>query len=188
MTIKLTPEEQATLNRRRAMRAAKNKFGAKVSSARLDSETLQPLPPKQKKPKKLKPKAKPSASLCKQCGGEIRWTRENDRWQCYNAGTDEIHWDTCSRRRWQQTKATGVRFENESQTGYTRSVHGTKLESTTGKWITGSDYREDTSCRNCVPPWEVCPGCPNNLPGQLLGGSEGDSAQKTRQGQLPFSE
>jgi len=72
-------------------------------------------------------------SACKQCGASVIWKRvTNDKgreqWQCFNADGVTVHWDSCSKRRWQQVKATGQRFENEHESGYAASVHGTKFD------------------------------------------------------------
>jgi hypothetical protein len=99
---------------------------------------------------------------CAKCGAEIRWERKNARWFCFNAdGSD--HWDACSKRRWRQVKATGERFEREDESGYANSVHGTKFDMKSSGFRRGADYRPSGLCKNCVPPWETCPECPDAL-------------------------
>lgn len=92
------------------------------------------------------------------------------RWQCFEPDGVTVHWDTCSKRRWQQVKATGERFENERRiehpaalvSGYTGSVHGEKFDRIVGLRIVGARYRPPSGqCRDCVPPWEPCLGCPD---------------------------
>ena len=99
-------------------------------------------------------------TLCKQCGASVSWVMIEARWHCHNAdGTD--HWDLCSKLRWEQTKATGVRFDRLREAGYANSVHGTKFERLNAKIRRGSRYKSDRSCGHCVPAWDVCPNhCP----------------------------
>ena len=97
---------------------------------------------------------------CKQCGGQIVWTQTEGRWYGRNPdGSD--HWDACSKRRWEQVKATGERFEAAEASGYARSVHGTKYDRINAKPIRGENYQPTGLCRQCVPPWEICAGCPD---------------------------
>jgi hypothetical protein len=103
----------------------------------------------------------PYVAICKQCGGRVEWKKQNDRWICENQdGSD--HWDLCSARRWQQVKATGVRFDHELESGYAGSIHGTKFERKSSGWRRGENFKLSGLCQNCVPPWEDCPnGCPD---------------------------
>jgi hypothetical protein len=99
---------------------------------------------------------------CRQCGAEIRWQKQNGRWFCLNQdGTD--HWDACSKKRWQQVKATGTRFEKKDGTGYANSIHGTKFDMKTSGFKRGRDFKVSGLCKSCVPAWEVCGGCPDTL-------------------------
>lgn len=99
-------------------------------------------------------------SACKQCGADVQWSKIDNRWHCHNAdGSD--HWDLCSKLRWEQTKATGIRLEDEYKAGYRNSVHGTKFERINALVERGSNYREDDRCKQCVPAWQ---DCPNNCP------------------------
>jgi hypothetical protein len=94
---------------------------------------------------------------CRECGASVIWRRSGGRWQCFNADGATIHWDSCSQRRWTQVKATGTRFETETEAGYANSIHGTKFD----LLIADGPKREIPTCANCVPPWEVCPNrCP----------------------------
>lgn len=92
---------------------------------------------------------------CTACNGPIDWRKIDGRWQCFNAGTDVIHWDGCAQRRWGQVKATGTRFVRADHSGYRDSIHGTKLDWQRSKAIRGSRYRP-VDCRCGVPPWEWC--------------------------------
>ena len=103
---------------------------------------------------------------CKACGASVIWRRvQNDKgvlqWQCFNADGKTVHWDACSKRRWQQVKATGIRFEEKMESGYAHSIHGTKFDRQTAKMIKGK--RRSGECRDCVPPWETCSKCPDAI-------------------------
>lgn len=93
-------------------------------------------------------------SICKSCGSDVIWRRIDGRWYCYNEDGSE-HWDRCSAIRWEQTKATGVFFSKNGDSGYRNSVHGTKMSRQSSGFIRGKDYRED--CCDCgLPAWEIC--------------------------------
>lgn len=99
-------------------------------------------------------------SVCSQCGGFIRWIKEGHRWRGLNADDSE-HWSECSRRRMRQVRATGERFDNETEGGYRKSVHGTKLT-----WMTaGVQPANGPICSLAceIPPWESCTSCPEGL-------------------------
>ena len=103
-------------------------------------------------------------SKCKQCGAIVRWIREQGRWRCLNVADAKDHWDQCSRRRWQQVKETGERFETKEASGYRNSIHGTKYDRIAAKPIRGALYREPSGkCKDCVPPWEACAECPDQF-------------------------
>jgi hypothetical protein len=106
-------------------------------------------------------------TACKQCGADVIWKKvTNDKgrqqWQCFNADGVTVHWDSCSKRRWQQVKATGERFESTMESGYANSVHGTKFDRLNAPIARGKIKRSG-KCRDCVPPWELCPGCPDSI-------------------------
>ena len=98
-------------------------------------------------------------TICKKCGGPVFWMKVQGKQNCYNLD-GKIHWDTCSARRWHQTKETGERFQDKRGSGYANSIHGTKFDSLPGTFITGEHYKVFDGCKNCVPPWEPCKGCP----------------------------
>lgn len=118
-------------------------------------------------------------SICHACGLTVIWRRENGKPKCYNEDGATIHWDTCSKRRWEQVKETGKRFTGKQEresgkrgkllvTGYKGSVHGTKLDMIKAPMITGANYkhvpcgRERGECTQ--PPWEDCAqACPNKI-------------------------
>jgi hypothetical protein len=102
-------------------------------------------------------------SNCKQCGAAVIWTQTDGRWRCFNAGTETDHWDSCSKRRWEQVKATGKHFDHDRVAGYAGSIHGTKYYRISSGVIRGRQFPKPqvyAQCRQCVPPWEECPGCP----------------------------
>jgi hypothetical protein len=108
-------------------------------------------------------------SICKSCGASVEWTKKEGRWFCFNPGTQTDHWDSCSKRRWTQTKSTGKRFENmkvdknTTASGYAHSIHGTKFDHIEKKSITGKRYKPD-GCDCGLPPWELCkPNCEHAL-------------------------
>lgn len=101
-------------------------------------------------------------TACKQCGGEVRWVQIDGRWHCHNQdGSD--HWDECSKRRWQQVVATGERFVTKRASGYANSVHGTKYDRISAGVVRGKRYKPSGQCKQCVPPWETCNGCPDQI-------------------------
>lgn len=103
------------------------------------------------------------SATCKRCGGAVFWMKVQGKPNCFDLD-GKVHWDTCSKRRWQQTKETGERFSTKNGSGFKNSVHGTKFEHIVGPTITGERYREPSGkCKHCVPPWEHCPGCPDRL-------------------------
>lgn len=96
-------------------------------------------------------------SACRKCGDDINWVQQDGRWRCYNAGTEIDHWDSCSRRRWEQTVATGERFVEKHRSGYRKSVHGTKIDRMTSGVIRGENYKPVTHQPGCTAaPWEDC--------------------------------
>lgn len=125
--------------------------------------SLEPVEP-EARPLRAKP-YRYCMSTCKQCGLEVKWVKNGERFNCLNAdGSD--HWDLCSLTRWLQVKATGQRFENQRESGYANSIHGTKLDRLSAKPIPGEHYKPSGDCKNCVPPWELCPDCPDGLQGR----------------------
>ena len=110
-------------------------------------------------------------NTCEQCGAGVVWVRDiYGRWQCFNAGTDIDHWDSCSKRRWEQTVATGTPFENEKSvdangkpievSGYANSVHGTKLRQIDFHKAKAKGFHPFQHQPGCEAlPWETC-DCP----------------------------
>lgn len=102
---------------------------------------------------------------CKECGGLIAWIKIEGRWHCHNANGSD-HWDTCSKRKWQQVKDTGVKFEDQRTrdgivSGFADSIHGTKLSRHSRPHKGPSKLSGD--CKACVPPWQVCQACPDGI-------------------------
>ena len=82
-------------------------------------------------------------STCKACGARVAWKLTDGRWQCFNPDAS-IHWDQCSKRKWDQVKSTGTKFTGKDHlgreiAGYKNSVHGTKLERIRSKVIHGKN-------------------------------------------------
>ena len=108
------------------------------------------------------------AQPCKSCGADVIWKQiTNDKgarqWQCFNVDGVTTHWDQCSKRRWEQVKATGERFERKRASGYANSVHGTKYDLLVAPVMRGK-IGLSGNCRDCVPPGEVCPAvCPEAM-------------------------
>lgn len=94
-------------------------------------------------------------SNCKKCGEPVRWTQAGARRYCRNPD-GSYHWDKCFETRWQQVKATGERFDLESESGYAKSIHGTKLDWMHMGRTIGAAYVA-TDC-DCIP-WEDCDKC-----------------------------
>lgn len=64
-----------------------------------------------------------------------------------------------------------------------KAKRGDKLDRISSAWQTGTKQRTDSTCRNCVPPWEVCPkGCPLSTDNCLEG--EREPCQKYPPSQL----
>lgn len=103
---------------------------------------------------------------CTECGGEVQWLKIKDRWHCHNPGGSD-HWDLCSKRKWEQVKATGERFINEKLSpgeradGYRNSIHGTKKSR--HAYAPVGKVKLSPDCQQCVPPWEACPTCPDRI-------------------------
>lgn len=99
----------------------------------------------------------PQSSACQQCGATVRWVKEQGKWRCLNIADAHDHWDACSKRRWQQVKATGERFETSDASGYANSVHGTKFDMQRVGPIRGAQYVPVQHRRECAAlPWEDC--------------------------------
>jgi len=51
---------------------------------------------------------------------QIDWRRASGcgRWQCFNAGTDTPHWDSCSQARTARVKAEGTPFKDAQGEGF----------------------------------------------------------------------
>lgn len=110
------------------------------------------------------------SGVCTQCGGRVIWRREGGKLQCFNADGATIHWDTCSKRRFERIKATGRLFEEdraiEAVAGYKTKLKksGEQLFRCAAKSIRGPAFKESGDCGQCVAPWEVCPRpCPNAI-------------------------
>jgi hypothetical protein len=99
---------------------------------------------------------------CKQCGGVVRWEKKSGRWFCFNAdGSD--HWDECAKRRWEKISTEGQHFEHGTEKGYEHDELGTKYYQKSSGWKRGAQYKPTGLCRQCVPPWETCAGCPDQF-------------------------
>lgn len=107
-------------------------------------------------------------SICSQCGATVLWTRVSKRRkQCYNPD-GSVHWDECSRLRFERVKRTGEHFHGTDYTAEGDKLHtegyrspfktqlvGIRLD----KLATGKDYRA-SGCDCDLPPWELCkPDC-----------------------------
>ena len=60
-------------------------------------------------------------SLCKKgCGMEVYWRRPigGGTPQCFNSGTDIVHWDSCSQARTKRVMAEGAPFADEKGEGF----------------------------------------------------------------------
>jgi hypothetical protein len=96
----------------------------------------------------------------------VSWIQTNGRWQCFNAGTDTIHWDTCSAERFRKIQETGRAFSTPPADGYITPLKrsGVQFTRLSAQEIIGKDYQTSGACRNCVPPWEKCPnGCQDEI-------------------------
>lgn len=94
---------------------------------------------------------------CAQCGLTVRWNRVQGRWQCFNPD-GSIHWDLCSKTRFERIKREGEFFDKPAAAGY---VHPEKLQYTrlNAKPIRGKEFKPD-GCDCGRPPWELCdPRC-----------------------------
>ena len=105
---------------------------------------------------------------CKQCGLPVRWVRTAGRWHCHNPdGSD--HWDLCSKTRFARVRRTGTPFSErrlgEDVTGFKTPLKasGEALLRVAADVVTGEHYGPTGLCRDCVPPWEACAGCPDAL-------------------------
>ena len=105
-------------------------------------------------------------STCKSCGLTIKWLKLSGKWFCHNPdGSD--HWDLCSKMRFERIKATGKRFDSETESGYLTDLKhsGVQFTMQTSGVIRGENYVPN-EC-DCVP-WEVCDKSPD---GRACGGT-----------------
>lgn len=96
-------------------------------------------------------------STCKQCGLTVEWRRVDGRPQCFNPD-GSIHWDLCSKTKFERIKREGEFFDQPMAAGY---IHPSKLQYTrlNAEPIRGKKYRPDR-CDCGLPPWELCkPDC-----------------------------
>jgi hypothetical protein len=103
-------------------------------------------------------------SLCRECGTDVEWRKEQGCWQCFNVSDGKTHWDLCSKKKWQQVVATGERFDTPMQSGYLDSIRGTRLSREACLPVKGDRFKSSKECKQCVPPWEDCGTCPNIIP------------------------
>ncbi len=57
-------------------------------------------------------------SLCKECGAQVEWIKDNGKWRCLNLGTEEDHWDKCSEIRTMRQFLQGKPFADDIVEGY----------------------------------------------------------------------
>jgi hypothetical protein len=102
---------------------------------------------------------------CKQCGAPVAWKQIDGRWHCHNQdGSD--HWDRCSQLRFERIKREGEYFAlKNGDKGYWTHLKNSGVQfvqQTSG--LVRSSAGPIVECRQCVPPWEVCPNqCPNAI-------------------------
>lgn len=105
-------------------------------------------------------------TICKQCGLPIQWKMEPgaSHWQCFDLD-GKIHWDTCSKARFEKIKATGEAFDYGDTKGYYTDLKSTGVQFTqeTSGAVRGVNYHPSGQCKECVAPFEVCATCPDKL-------------------------
>jgi len=57
-------------------------------------------------------------SLCKECGAQVEWVKDNGKWRCLNLGSEEDHWDKCSEIRTMRQFFQGKPFADDIGEGY----------------------------------------------------------------------
>lgn len=104
-------------------------------------------------------------SNCKECGSEVNWVKVARRWFCHNPdGSD--HWDLCSKLKTERIKRTGEYIEIEEDKAYLTAfkksgIHYMEQHANVAR---GKKFKKSRGCKQCVPPWEICPnGCPNSI-------------------------
>ncbi len=101
-------------------------------------------------------------SACKQCGLSVQWIKVGRKWFCYNEGTTTDHWDACSKERTTRIRRTGIPFDGEFEAGYETDLKksGVLYMRQHKMAVEGKRFKLSGTCKQCVPPWEVCPhGC-----------------------------
>ena len=98
--------------------------------------------------------------LCKKCKTPITWVYFGNRWHCYNAGTEDDHWDTCSTVTTKIVQQNGVKkIKSDGSWGYVYLGKFHKMQSGETKMKAGKFYKPD-KCTCGLPPWELCkPDC-----------------------------
>lgn len=117
-------------------------------------------------------------SACTQCDASVIWKQVDGKWQCFNADGVTVHWDSCSQRRFDRIRRTGTFFKRSLKPGgrvegYKTNLKpsGQQLTLTAAPVIKGSRAKRSGNCQQCVPPWEVCAGCPDSVSLQPSKGS-----------------
>lgn len=88
-------------------------------------------------------------SICKKCGGEIKW---NAGLPVEIDGSD--HFDVCSKLQWERIVATGKRVVWNDRSGYVMPDGEIHLDRIWGVFTKATEELSECGC--CVPPWEDC--------------------------------
>lgn len=110
-------------------------------------------------------------SICKACASNVVWKREagTGKWQCFERDGITVHWDQCSQRKFEAIKRTGTLFQSkrgkETVTGYFTSLKksGEQLVRSEGIVRRGDLFKRNSTCQECIPPWEICTECPATI-------------------------
>lgn len=107
---------------------------------------------------------------CRECGLMVIWKYvsgikgQKDSWQCYNRDGITVHWDLCSKTRFDAIKKTGEAFDYGTEKGYYTDLKPSGIQFTfQSSGVVPGSKPFSGQCKNCMPPWEVCEKCPDKL-------------------------
>lgn len=109
-----------------------------------------------------------------ECGAFVIWKYVNEKgrpsqWQCFDEDGETVHWDNHSKRKFDRIKASGKPFVEQREKEYVEGYKtmfkssGEQLTRCEALPVRGDQYKPYGACRDCVPPWEVCPDCPDRI-------------------------
>lgn len=98
-------------------------------------------------------------SACKECGLSVTWRKDGKTMQCFDPD-GSVHWDLCSKTRFDKIRATGKFFETEPEAGYKTKLKksGVQFTRLSATEVIGPKYKPFDHLAGCIP-WDKCK-CP----------------------------